>query len=297
MRTGQQRYGFGDQAHPSVRILCYGILTVVGRSLVGVGSSRGVVVVSLAVGSGRHGQQEVRTAILWQERSCWKQNNKFPPRRSVAESRGRESSTGVHASRFSNSSRFLGIVSGCSATTTMPGRPKIQRKPLRPSVFDPLDLADPVHANRYRRRQVTVRKGKETAGYVRYRQLVPRDERQRGMPQTPNPRLDIPAKRWEGLVRAWRIRLHEYDPPDLKTQLDVENDLVAEQQETKDKEPDEEVGFNTGNPDLDTQLREAMRQGLLVDLAPMTAGPSPSWFALDDTLDTLSMSSDDDDLL
>jgi hypothetical protein len=34
--------------------------------------------------------------------------------------------------------------------------------------------------------------------------------------RTPNPTLDIPTKRWQGLVKAWRTQLHFYDSGEYK---------------------------------------------------------------------------------
>jgi len=34
-------------------------------------------------------------------------------------------------------------------------------------------------------------------------------------PMTPDHTLDIPNKRWQGLMNAWRRALHKFDPPDL----------------------------------------------------------------------------------
>jgi Histone RNA hairpin-binding protein RNA-binding domain len=71
----------------------------------------------------------------------------------------------------------------------------------------PLLLLDPVvHAHRIASREKAIDKGKNTTGYDRYVEQVPREcRRLRSMetPMTPNPRWDIPAKRWQGLVRAW----------------------------------------------------------------------------------------------
>ena len=55
--------------------------------------------------------------------------------------------------------------------------------------------------------------GKNTRGYDRYSKLVPRHKRKWGDPQTPDP-TEVRSKRsWEGLVRIWRRKLHDWDPP------------------------------------------------------------------------------------
>jgi Histone RNA hairpin-binding protein RNA-binding domain len=74
----------------------------------------------------------------------------------------------------------------------------------------PLLLDPVVHAHRIASREKAIDKGKNTAGYAHYVELVPKEcRRPRSMetPMTPNPQWDIPAKRWQGLVRAWYVCL------------------------------------------------------------------------------------------
>ncbi|KAL9189355.1 hypothetical protein ACHAXT_009030 [Thalassiosira profunda] len=81
-----------------------------------------------------------------------------------------------------------------------------------------LDPANPVHAKRLRQRRRQILFGKNTAGYEEYTKKVPRHRRRLRSPDcpaTPDHTLDVPAKRWQGLVNAWRRGLHKYDPPDL----------------------------------------------------------------------------------
>ena len=75
-------------------------------------------------------------------------------------------------------------------------------------VFDKLKAEDPVHKQRIVTRQKAILKGKNTAGYDAYIQEVPIQQRRpRSMetPSTPDPTLDIPAKRWQGMVKAWSV--------------------------------------------------------------------------------------------
>jgi hypothetical protein len=72
--------------------------------------------------------------------------------------------------------------------------------------FPKLDPKDPAHAKRMVQRCKTVSKGKNTAGYESYIEQVPTEKRRlRSMatPMTPDATLDIPSKRWLGLVKAW----------------------------------------------------------------------------------------------
>lgn len=76
-------------------------------------------------------------------------------------------------------------------------------------VFDKLDPNQPDHARRIYQRRKAIAKGKNTAGYQHYVVQVPKNQRQpRSMrtPSTPDPSLDIPAKRWQGLVKAWYVK-------------------------------------------------------------------------------------------
>lgn len=74
------------------------------------------------------------------------------------------------------------------------------------AIFDKLNPDDPVHRNRISAREKAIQKGKNTAGYDAYLQQIPKHQRRpRSMetPSTPDPTLDIPAKRWQGIVKAW----------------------------------------------------------------------------------------------
>lgn len=74
------------------------------------------------------------------------------------------------------------------------------------SVFQKLDKMK--DARRISQRRKAVEYGKNTAGYEAYVQQVPKSQRrQRCMkhPMTPDHTLDIPTKRWQGLVKAWYV--------------------------------------------------------------------------------------------
>jgi hypothetical protein len=79
------------------------------------------------------------------------------------------------------------------------------RKPGSSSVAL-LDPTDPVHMKRIQQRHKAIAMGKSTVGYSAYLKQVPKESRRaRSMetPSTPIPTLNIPAKRWQGQVRAW----------------------------------------------------------------------------------------------
>ena len=68
---------------------------------------------------------------------------------------------------------------------------------------------------RLKSRQKQINLGKNTIGYSRYRKLVPKKSRVRGEkkhPWTPNKYKDCSKRAFDGIVRAWRRALHEWDP-------------------------------------------------------------------------------------
>lgn len=74
------------------------------------------------------------------------------------------------------------------------------------SAFSKLDENDEVQAKRIQQRRKQVSMGKNTAGYELYLEKIPKAHRKsRSMetPSTPDHTLDIPAKRWAGIVRSW----------------------------------------------------------------------------------------------
>lgn len=63
-------------------------------------------------------------------------------------------------------------------------------------------------------RQKQIDYGKNTLGYERYLELVPRKHRKKFVhPQTPDIKQVCSKRSWDGQVKKWRRRLHEFDPP------------------------------------------------------------------------------------
>ena len=68
-------------------------------------------------------------------------------------------------------------------------------------------------------REKQIRYGKVTAGYQNYESTIPKKMRQLRDPITPNKNHPYSKRNWDGLVRSWRRRLHEWDDPALGLQL------------------------------------------------------------------------------
>lgn len=127
--------------------------------------------------------------------------------------------------------------------------------------FPRLDPSNPVEAKRMNTRQKQIQKGYNTAGYDEYIRKVPKEKRKKILehPSTPDHKADIPNRRWLGLVKAWRISLHQYDPKDLKSDLDSKVDG-----EKSVKKPDLKPKPQSVK---DHQIAHASSQGLEVDFA------------------------------
>lgn len=79
-------------------------------------------------------------------------------------------------------------------------------------------------ARRLSQRRKEIGYGKNTLGYDRYRKMVPKEKRKRGDPQTPDVTVKVSKRQFDGIVRAWRRKLHDWDPPPTPVDDDEKRD-------------------------------------------------------------------------
>ncbi|KAG7365887.1 histone RNA hairpin-binding domain containing protein [Nitzschia inconspicua] len=151
------------------------------------------------------------------------------------------------------------------------------------TAFHPLDVTVPQQAHKIQQRQKTIAKGKNTIGYDEYRKQVPLYKRHKfsmETPSTPDPTLDIPNKQWNGMVKAWRIALHKYDPVDLQQsfakahaeeQLLANNQPVVSDGSTPSKSSSSSSSSSSSLTVKEQELEQAKSMGLL-DLVQLDGG-------------------------
>ncbi|KAG2447868.1 hypothetical protein HYH02_007324 [Chlamydomonas schloesseri] len=82
------------------------------------------------------------------------------------------------------------------------------KSPVKKDVKPPVKDLD---EHRLAQRQKQIDYGKNTLGYQRYLQLVPKHKRQKGDPQTPDMYINNSKRAFEGQIKVWRRQLHKYD--------------------------------------------------------------------------------------
>jgi len=80
------------------------------------------------------------------------------------------------------------------------------------------------------RRQKQINMGKNTLGYQRYEDVVPREKRAKHEPKTPDIFQVCSRRSWDMQVRIWRRMLHKYDPPDAPdgTRSSLQDDEIED---------------------------------------------------------------------
>jgi len=97
-------------------------------------------------------------------------------------------------------------------------------------------------AKRLTARQRQIDFGKNTVGYRIYTEKVPREERRRNDPWTPDKTVAVSKRCWDGVVRKWRRQLHEYDPASAEGEIviDLKNEENMWNQESETEEGEKE---------------------------------------------------------
>jgi len=82
------------------------------------------------------------------------------------------------------------------------------------------------------RRSKEIQYGKNTQDYMEYRRRVPKESRMPSMPQTPNKYLKLSRRRWDGIVKSWKLNIHRevgaFPIEEIKTDLSEISEIKME---------------------------------------------------------------------
>jgi hypothetical protein len=112
--------------------------------------------------------------------------------------------------------------------------------------------------HRLSQRQKQIDFGKNTVGYQTYIQLVPKNQRKRGDPKTPNKYQVCSKRSWDGQVRKWRRMLHKYDPPGTTPSNPETNTTPTAADLDEEDSTDTDDNDNTPNQDDDKKDGQEM---------------------------------------
>jgi len=96
------------------------------------------------------------------------------------------------------------------------------------------------------RRQKQIDYGYNTIAYDNYIEKVPKDKRRPGMPRTPPKTRVFSRRQWDGMVKSWKLRLHEWNSsengisPEEEASLKLANLKRSRQRSEQDENLDEE---------------------------------------------------------
>lgn len=138
-----------------------------------------------------------------------------PKQVSVAPKKALQPTTGK--TWISQNENQANIVAPLGKFTKPLGTTPIVQKPLPTTlpVLDTLELdlgVEEMTPSRLYQREKQIQFGYNTEGHKCYIATIPKDQRTKGMPRTPDKNTPCSKRSWDGQVRKWRRELHQYDP-------------------------------------------------------------------------------------
>uniref|UniRef100_A0A6B2LAU2 Histone RNA hairpin-binding protein RNA-binding domain-containing protein n=1 Tax=Arcella intermedia TaxID=1963864 RepID=A0A6B2LAU2_9EUKA len=115
-------------------------------------------------------------------------------------------------------------------------RPVVEKKKRKYGTKFPKNGRE-TEPHRIEQRQKQINFGKNTEGYHNYLALIPKPQRLKSHPQTPNPYALCSKRNWDRQVRTWRRTLHLWDSDPSRATPDAEED-EEDHQEHSDEESD-----------------------------------------------------------
>ncbi|XP_075532622.1 stem-loop binding protein isoform X2 [Dermacentor variabilis] len=111
------------------------------------------------------------------------------------------------------------------------------------------------------RRLKQIEYGKSTVGYERYSAAVPRKNRAKHHPRTPNRYLKFSRRSWDAQIRIWRRQLHLWDPPKEQPE-DATDEMPSSSPDLGDADIllDEDVEALLSEADFSTKPTELVKK-------------------------------------